>query len=129
MYCKVVETLSGCDIVSESLIEISRLIDENMYQISNIRAYVNLKFLIVLTTEENYNYFTDTDRYYPSGRKAICVNQWQKSRRFSALVFAETGEMLGSINEWGLGSVQADASAEEPANADVVKNRLVLDIF
>ncbi|KAF4704036.1 Protein yippee-like 5 [Perkinsus olseni] len=44
--------------------------------------------------------------YYPSGRKAVCINSHgRSSRRFSALIYDDTPEhtLIGVFDEWGVG--------------------------
>ncbi|CAD7930112.1 unnamed protein product [Amoebophrya sp. A25] len=58
--------------------------------------------------------------YYPSGRRALCVAQSQKSRRFNCMFFEDgpSSRWLGSINEWGIGKVESapkTLSGEEAA--------------
>ena len=49
--------------------------------------------------------------FYPGGRKAICVNAHNKSRRFSCVIFSDDARApaLGCLNEWGMGMVEAAA--------------------
>ncbi|CAD7923496.1 unnamed protein product [Amoebophrya sp. A120] len=62
---------------------------------------------VALNVEEDGSAFA----YYPNGKRAICVSQAQKARRFSAMFFGnEQGSpWLGSINEWGLGKIESAA--------------------
>jgi len=52
--------------------------------------------------------------FYPSGRKAVCVNGCKGSRRFSAVVYDDAAKspLLGTINEWGVGSLQESGNLE-----------------
>ncbi|KAF4757978.1 Palmitoyltransferase zdhhc14, partial [Perkinsus olseni] len=57
-------------------------------------AAANVKYLIIVR------------RYYPSGRKAVCINSHgRSSRRFSALIYDDTPEhtLIGVFDEWGVG--------------------------
>ncbi|KAF4651267.1 Palmitoyltransferase zdhhc14 [Perkinsus olseni] len=54
----------------------------------------------------NVEYLTAVRRYYPSGRKAVCINSHgRSSRRFSALIYDDTPErtLIGVFDEWGVG--------------------------
>ena len=55
--------------------------------------------------------------FYPGGRKAICVNAHNKSRRFSCVIFNDDARApaLGCLNEWGMGMVEAAAGGKAPS--------------